>query len=866
MYHNLVHNIFLKINKILDNKWIFIGVLLSLSYILGVIGFLEAIPQHPDEPFVKTEGIGLWVSSLVWALLNLIIGSTDTLSNKWIISSQTFAYIAIVFAIIITFIKSFVATVKLKTINNIPHTLIIGLGENNRTYLESEIASNNTNSIIIIEPDSKNLYLDYFTNAGFSVFVGTLYEHKVNFTKLERVVISTGIDRVNIEMAGSLIEMVPRSMTQKEFGEETIVHVHLENQDYKELFQKEILSLHSNLPMIFKVYSFNDDAARQLFENHTILGNYYKIAEKNEPYSVVVIGDGNLAERIIYHLCMQANLPNKNHLTIHCVSKDATKFLKYLHSNFMGIELIKETVSLKGHSLDMDSVEFFSSKIYKEQNLTNVIVCSDNENINLECIVNLHDKVFLRSSSKTKVHFAMYHNMTLSQKIDDNKEEFNNFYSFGNAKFICAREQFIDEKYENIAKQIHSGYAIKYEKDQLLEIKKANQKWQDNMDFHKRDSNRSQALHINTKLMSMGFKKIKAQNLSAEVLLKYNHQIMKPIRDKFPFDDAEVIEASSKLYTKQNIDLEAFFSKVITSKDIFSKLCIAEHERWNVFHYLNGWLYGKRDDTQKYHNCLVPIKDFSDINRQETIIYDLYATLYIPNYLASSGYRIVPIEDVSIGITGHRNIDVQNVKLQETLGIELNKVMLAYGRVELISPLAKGADRLFIDTALNLCSCKIKNITIPMPFNKEDYKKDFISVESKANFEDYLLYNKLKKFSHIVINTYELDKNSRTQELTSLEKYSVSLGCKTNMTTNYYSKNQKIYDQAQYEKVGKEVVDTADVLFAIWDGEEAKGKGGTGDIVQYARDEGKYVVHIHSNTLEVMYINAPCAMKPNTLQ
>ncbi len=40
---------------------------------------------------------------------------------------------------------------------------------------------------------------------------------------------------------------------------------------------------------------------------------------------------------------------------------------------------------------------------------------------------------------------------------------------------------------------------------------------------------------------------------------------------------------------------------------------------------------------------------------------------------------------------------------------------------------------------------------------------------------------------------------------------------------------------------GKSVVDHCEMLIAIWDGKPAKGLGGTGDVVRYARSTGKAV-------------------------
>lgn len=661
MNNALVHQIFKTINWVLEHKWSIVVLFFLIAYPIGVIGFLDLIKDYPNEPFVDAQDCGL-PSALLWGLINFINGSTDNLTNGFTIISQLLMRIGIAIAIIFTAIKSMVTSIKLKTISKVPHTLVIGLGENNRMYLESEIESNNESAIIIIEPDANNIYLKYFIDKGFGVFLGTLNGYKINFAQLERVVISTGNDRVNIEMSSMLLEMIPKNMDKDKFGIPTKVYVHIENQDYKELFKKDILSVDSNIPIDFKPYSFNDDAVRQLFEKHTVLGNYYELAKTQEAYSIVVIGNGNLAERVIYHLCIQSNLPNANHLTIHCVSKDTKLFLTRIRSKFIGIDLLKN-ISLKEHALDINSLEFYNSSIFQEQNLTNIIICDNDENMNFECAVNLYDKVFLRSELKSKVLFAMYHNMALSQKIDEDKGKYANFYTFGDASAICDREHFIDEKNENIAKLIHYGYEDEYNPQLLVKFNKEktdiDTKWHDTTKFHDRESNHSQALHISTKLMSMGFRKIENTDLSPDALLEANRKIMKDIFDGFVFTEEEIIEVSKKLNSDKKDELESFFDKIIQSDDICSKLCIAEHERWNVFHHLNGWVYNeKTDKPKKIHNCLISFRDFKSIEIKQTIIYDLYATLYIPNFLASAGYKIVPIEDVP----ANERIDRNNEK------------------------------------------------------------------------------------------------------------------------------------------------------------------------------------------------------------
>jgi hypothetical protein len=47
-----------------------------------------------------------------------------------------------------------------------------------------------------------------------------------------------------------------------------------------------------------------------------------------------------------------------------------------------------------------------------------------------------------------------------------------------------------------------------------------------------------------------------------------------------------------------------------------------------------------------------------------------------------------------------------------------------------------------------------------------------------------------------------------------------------------------------YWAAGKRIVDMADTLIAVWDGQPAGGLGGTADVVDYAKKEKKEVLRI----------------------
>ena len=155
------------------------------------------------------------------------------------------------------------------------------------------------------------------------------------------------------------------------------------------------------------------------------------------------------------------------------------------------------------------------------------------------------------------------------------------------------------------------------------------------------------------------------------------------------------------------------------------------------------------------------------------------------------------MKQTTIGITGHRDI-VQTFQLKQGIKQLFTNLYNKHQEIKLLSPLADGADRLVADIYLEVFKDKA-HLVVPMPFDKERYMKDF-DTKSKKEFLEYL---KIAKSVIEVENTQ---------------------GC-------------------NYKSVGVYVADESDILLALWDGTFNAKSGGTGDIVAYAKDEGKEVVH-----------------------
>jgi hypothetical protein len=158
-----------------------------------------------------------------------------------------------------------------------------------------------------------------------------------------------------------------------------------------------------------------------------------------------------------------------------------------------------------------------------------------------------------------------------------------------------------------------------------------------------------------------------------------------------------------------------------------------------------------------------------------------------------------------IGFSGHRQIaDPPGlaVAIAEVL-VSLRKQ--AQGEWLGLSSVAEGGDQLFVEQVRSLGLAW--HAILPLP--NAEFAKDFTPVEWAA------VERTLEHAEHVRVIT---ENGSR---------------------------------EDAYLDCGMATVDGADVLLAVWDGEPARGKGGTGDVVSYARTLGKPLVLINANTFEV---------------
>lgn len=151
--------------------------------------------------------------------------------------------------------------------------------------------------------------------------------------------------------------------------------------------------------------------------------------------------------------------------------------------------------------------------------------------------------------------------------------------------------------------------------------------------------------------------------------------------------------------------------------------------------------------------------------------------------------------DITIGVTGHRWIE-ETREVLAAIDHVIEKIHQLYPghNLTVLSPLAQGADRVVAKHLLHQQGTQLIAI-LPMPIDQ--YLTDFPSDKAKVEF-----HHLLDQAGEII----ELPQPTSRDEA--------------------------------YAAVGKYTLDHCDLLIAIWDGQVAKGKGGTGEIVHTARERG----------------------------
>jgi len=156
---------------------------------------------------------------------------------------------------------------------------------------------------------------------------------------------------------------------------------------------------------------------------------------------------------------------------------------------------------------------------------------------------------------------------------------------------------------------------------------------------------------------------------------------------------------------------------------------------------------------------------------------------------------------LTIGVTGHRNIDEKSHCLRKAVGAAVDEVIGEFNPAALVvlSPLADGSDRLVAREALKR---KAARLVVPLPMPQKDYETDFP--------------NSVRPFRALLRRASGIIQAPLPKQGSAWQSYSKSR-------------------DHQYAWAGAYTARHCHVLIAIWDGEPPRGIGGTAHVIRWFR-------------------------------
>ena len=194
---------------------------------------------------------------------------------------------------------------------------------------------------------------------------------------------------------------------------------------------------------------------------------------------------------------------------------------------------------------------------------------------------------------------------------------------------------------------------------------------------------------------------------------------------------------------------------------------------------------------------------------------------------------------IRIGVTGHRTLEdpaAVQALVKKAIDAEVEKLFRKKTRQDIervrragstaisfrvLSPLAEGADRVVARAVLDYPDARLD---VVLPLTPEDYLEEFAAGESRKEFGDLL--GRCRK--------------------------PVPLRTRRIRDDRHDPGDQAELRRQAYRQASQYVVDHCDVLFAVWDGQPSRGRGGTAETIQYALDQNRPIIRVWGDSFEVL--------------
>lgn len=619
-----------------EHRWVvFTGLLAIFAYIGGVVGYYRTI-----------EDYGIFNSA--YSAFRLFTLNWDGPADHSKITPELqlvkfLAPIATVLSVIKTLQTAFNQQWQmLKASFRGGHYVICGM-DNGALMLANDILARGKRVAIIVNDTSK-ADIESLKEKGAVVIQGSMLDkhnlQKAGVTRCSVVIFMSADDIANIGAFISVSGLIKGRQSRQNSSLKSFIH--LSDRRLEKIIETAVKGIPYMDHRLFNIY---ENSAKLLFTDHPLYENVDILNADSKPVRLLIIGFGHIGEQVLLQAVLLGHFPNGKKIKITVVDNDAARKEKDF---LLRYPQIKETCNdLCFKNADASSEDFYQ-KFLSANDYTFQVICFKNDTLSISTAIKMTDACKLpvvpREKMETLVAVRIPKAHNVGDLLDDDKDRFKNIFCFGAIEKVSGFDVVIDERLDEMAKINHFIYSKIYElialKDEKIDIKnlakeiipnilpslsndiesKIDSLWHkpDNSAFLK-ESNRSQAMHMDVKLHAVG--------LCA--LLK------------------------EKAGENEKITEEEAQDMLIGRLEELSKV---EHERWMAFHYKNGWtlleadFLNKNDPESKRHTCLVSWEDLDRVNEVrrridgkehfDFKIYDMAHVVSIPYVLKSAGYVI----------------------------------------------------------------------------------------------------------------------------------------------------------------------------------------------------------------------------------
>jgi hypothetical protein len=175
--------------------------------------------------------------------------------------------------------------------------------------------------------------------------------------------------------------------------------------------------------------------------------------------------------------------------------------------------------------------------------------------------------------------------------------------------------------------------------------------------------------------------------------------------------------------------------------------------------------------------------------------------------------------DIQLALKAVKSAAIQAYRDHESLFDDTPDAKQRAPELTLVSTLADGADTIAAKAALDLGYA----LDVPLPFALADYEKDF----SSDAVDGHIPLQNFRALVGQARSVLQLPGQRRTEADTK--------------------KQGNLKENRAYEAAGLTVLNQADILLAIWDGEGSRGRGGTAEMVAEAARQRIPIIHVDAN-------------------